>query len=169
MKVVQELVAYFDRRGKLSRRQLRRLLEQDAVASEAPTNMHGLCETVGATYYFRVTGATEGQLWGTEIYSGDSTIGAAAVHAGLLKPGGDGRPAGDRGHATGEVPGHRQEWRDQHRIRALSVRLEAVGDLIAGATPPRKSRTSYPGRDMPTTPMNVRSWGVSSTDRCNIF
>ena len=28
MKVVQELVAYFDRRGKLSRRQLRRLLEQ---------------------------------------------------------------------------------------------------------------------------------------------
>ena len=50
-------------------------------------NMHGLCEMVGATYYFRVTGVTEGQLWGTDIYSGDSTIGAAAVHAGLLKPG----------------------------------------------------------------------------------
>jgi hypothetical protein len=87
MKVVQELVAYFDRRGKLSRRQLRRVLEESFVASEAPTNMHGLCETVGAIYYFRVTGVTEGQLWGTDIYSGDSTIGAAAVHAGLLKPG----------------------------------------------------------------------------------
>jgi hypothetical protein len=87
MKVVQELVAYFDRRGKLSRRQLRRLLEQNQVASDAPTSMHGLCETVGATYYFRVTGVTEGQLWGTDIYSGDSTIGAAAVHAGLLQPG----------------------------------------------------------------------------------
>jgi len=87
MKVVQELVAYFDRRGKLSRRQLRRLLEQNAIASDAPTNMHGLCETVGTTYYFRVTGISEGQLWGTDIYSGDSTIGAAAVHAGLLKPG----------------------------------------------------------------------------------
>ena len=87
MKVVQELVAYFDRRGKLSRRQLRRLLEQHSVASDAPTNMHGLCETAGTTYYFRVTGVTEGQLWGTDIYSGDSTIGAAAVHAGLLKPG----------------------------------------------------------------------------------
>ena len=87
MKVVQELIAYFDRGGKLSRRQLRRLLEQSSVASNAPTNMHGLCETVGATYYFRVTGVTEGQLWGTDIYSGDSTIGAAAVHAGLLKPG----------------------------------------------------------------------------------
>jgi hypothetical protein len=87
MKVVQDLVAYFDRQGKLSRRQLRRLLEQHSVASDAPTNMHGLCETVGSTYYFRVTGVTEGQLWGTDIYSGDSTIGAAAVHAGLLRPG----------------------------------------------------------------------------------
>ena len=87
MKVMHDLVAYFDRRKKLSRRQLRKLLEQNFVASEAPANMHGLCETVGATYYFRVTGVTEGQLWGTDIYSGDSTIGAAAVHAGLLKPG----------------------------------------------------------------------------------
>ncbi|MBB3810570.1 LCCL domain-containing protein [Pseudochelatococcus contaminans] len=87
MKVVQELVAYFDQRGKLSRRQLRKLLEQNCVASDAPANMHGLCESVGATYYFRVTGVTEGQLWGTDIYSSDSIIGAAAVHAGLLKPG----------------------------------------------------------------------------------
>jgi len=87
MKVVQELIAYFDRGGKLSRRQLRKLLQESSVASDAPTNMHGLCETVGTTYYFRVTGVTEGQLWGTDIYSGDSTIGAAAVHAGLLKPG----------------------------------------------------------------------------------
>ncbi len=87
MKVVQELVAYFDRRGKLTRQQLRKLLEQNMVASDAPTSMHGLCDVVGATYYFRVTGVTEGQLWGTDVYSRDSTIGAAAVHAGLLKPG----------------------------------------------------------------------------------
>lgn len=87
MKVVQDLVAYFDKRGKLSRRQLKTLLEQNSIASDAPTNMHGLCEKVGAVYYFRVTGVLEGQLWGTDIYSGDSTIGAAAVHMGLLKPG----------------------------------------------------------------------------------
>lgn len=87
MKVVQDLVAYFDRQGKLSRRQLRTLLDKNAIASDAPTNMHGLCEKVGATYYFRVTGVAEGQIWGTDIYSGDSTIGAAAVHMGLLKPG----------------------------------------------------------------------------------
>jgi hypothetical protein len=87
MKVVQELVAYFDRRGKLSRKELRKLLEQGLIASDAPPSMHGLCDAVGAVYYFRVTGVTEGQLWGTDTYTRDSTLGAAAVHAGLLKAG----------------------------------------------------------------------------------
>lgn len=87
MKVIQELVGYFDRNGKLTRRQLRKILDQDYVASDAPNNMHGLCDTVGATYYFRITGVTDGQVWGTDIYTRDSSLGAAAVHAGLLKPG----------------------------------------------------------------------------------
>ena len=87
MKAVQELVAYFDRRGKISRRMLKQLLEQNYVASEAPSNMHGLCDVVGATYYFRITGALEGQVWGTDTYTRDSSLSAAAVHTGLLKPG----------------------------------------------------------------------------------
>ena len=66
MKVVQELVAYLDHRGKLSRKQLKKLLEQNYVASDAPSGMHGLCDTVGATYYFRIRGVLEGQVWGTD-------------------------------------------------------------------------------------------------------
>jgi LCCL domain len=87
MKVVQELVTYFDRRGKLSRRQLRKILDQNQVAADAPTSMHGLCDITGAVHYFRITGVTEGQVWGTGTYTLDSRLGAAAVHAGLLKPG----------------------------------------------------------------------------------
>jgi hypothetical protein len=87
MKVVQDLVAYFDRRGKLSTRQLRTLLVKNQVATDAPSNMHGLCDTTGAVYYFRVTGVAEGQVWGTDTYTRDSSLGAAAVHCGLLKPG----------------------------------------------------------------------------------
>jgi hypothetical protein len=87
MKAVQELVAYFDRKGQLSSRQLKRLLEKNYVAADAPSGMHGLCGTVGATYYFRVTGQLEGTVWGTDVYTRDSNIGAAAVHAGLVKPG----------------------------------------------------------------------------------
>jgi LCCL domain len=41
---------------------------------------------VGATYYFRIKGVTEGQVWGTDTYTRDSSLAAAAVHAGLLKP-----------------------------------------------------------------------------------
>jgi LCCL domain len=87
MKVVQELVGYFDRRGQLSPRQLRTLLDTNKIAADAPANMSGLCDTTGAVFYFRVTGLAEGQVWGTDIYTRDSILGAAAVHAGLLKPG----------------------------------------------------------------------------------
>jgi hypothetical protein len=86
MKVVQELVAYFDRRGELSRPHLRKLLDQGFLAADAPATMIDLCDPVGATFYFRVQGATEGSLWGTDTYTGDSALGLAAVHAGLVKP-----------------------------------------------------------------------------------
>lgn len=86
MKVVQELVNYFDRRGELSPKQLRALLDQGFLAAEAPANMIELGQDVGANYYFRVKGETEGQVWGTDIYTGDSMLSVAVVHAGIVKP-----------------------------------------------------------------------------------
>ncbi len=87
MKVIQELVAYFERRGRLTRAQIRKLLDQDLLAADAPLNMLNLCDPIGATYYFRVTGDATGSVWGTDVYTGDSAIAAAAVHAGLVKVG----------------------------------------------------------------------------------
>ena len=87
MKVVQELVAYFDRRGKLNAAQIRSLLDSGYLAADAPSNMLDLVEPVGATYYFRVTGKSEGPLWGTDVYTGDSALAVAAVHAGHVKVG----------------------------------------------------------------------------------
>ena len=87
MKVIQELVAYFDRRGKLSRTQVRSLLDSGYLAADAPPTMQDHAQPVGSTWYFRVIGATEGQLWGTDVYTGDSSLALAAVHAGLVKPG----------------------------------------------------------------------------------
>ena len=54
MKAVQELVSYFDRRGKLSERQIRKLLDGGFLAADAPINMVDLSDDIGATYYFRV-------------------------------------------------------------------------------------------------------------------
>jgi len=87
MKVIQELVAYFERRGRLTPAQIRKLLDQGLLAGDAPANMLNLCDPIGATYYFRVTGGSTGPLWGTDVYTGDSAIAVAAVHAGLVKPG----------------------------------------------------------------------------------
>jgi beta-lactamase regulating signal transducer with metallopeptidase domain len=42
-------------------------------------------------YSLYITGTTEGTVWGTNVYTDDSTVGAAAVHAGLLKNGESGQ------------------------------------------------------------------------------
>lgn len=87
MKVVQELVAYFDRRGQLSKKEVRQLLDKGYLAADAPPHMLELGSSIGTSYYFRVRGETEGPLWGTDVYTGDSALAVAAVHAGLVKPG----------------------------------------------------------------------------------
>jgi LCCL domain len=87
MKAVQELVSYFDRRGKLLARKIRKLLDGGFLAADAPPNMVELGDDIGATFYFRVCGSADEPVWGTDIYAGDSALATAAVHAGLVKPG----------------------------------------------------------------------------------
>jgi LCCL domain len=87
MKVIQELIGYFDRRGKLTREQIDKLLKQGLLAADAPGNMVGLCKQVGKTFYMRVLGEEVGTVWGTDVYTGDSALAAAAVHAGAVKLG----------------------------------------------------------------------------------
>ena len=86
MKVIQELVAHFERLHKLTPEEIRALLDQGLLASDAPARMQDLCDAPGTTYYFRVTGASDGSIWGTDVYTGDSRLATAAVHAGAVKP-----------------------------------------------------------------------------------
>jgi hypothetical protein len=87
MKVIQELVAHFERQNRLSNDDIKALLDQGLLASDAPARIQDLCDTPGTTYYFRVTGASDGSIWGTDVYTGDSSLALAAVHAGAVKPG----------------------------------------------------------------------------------
>jgi beta-lactamase regulating signal transducer with metallopeptidase domain len=57
------------------------VVEHDA--SDLTTYRHRVGETVAVT----VTGSRSGPVWGTDIYTDDSSLGTAAVHAGLLQPG----------------------------------------------------------------------------------
>ncbi len=44
----------------------------------------------GNTVYVRLTGSTEGRVWGSGVYTLDSGLAAAAVHSGALAPGQNG-------------------------------------------------------------------------------
>ena len=60
---------------------------QFAGNTKAPPAPNGLPAAVGDFFYFEVTGAVQGAVWGTEIYTIDSQLSAVAVHAGVLKIG----------------------------------------------------------------------------------
>jgi hypothetical protein len=81
--------------------------EETANVLPDPGNLNTLLGQVGKVYAFRVSGARQGGagmgglpaapgfgpfaaasfVWGTDIYTLDSTLALAAVHAGVLKPG----------------------------------------------------------------------------------
>ncbi len=49
------------------------------------TNMTGLQSRIGETIYVVIRGSASGTVWGTDIYTADSHLGAAAVHAGMVR------------------------------------------------------------------------------------
>jgi len=62
-----------------------KLAEKNAAPD--PGNLTGVQNPIGKTFYFRVTGSATGQIWGTDVYTADSNLATAAVHAGVLSPG----------------------------------------------------------------------------------
>ncbi len=51
------------------------------------SNLNEYRDRVGQTFSFMVTGNTEGPVWGTDIYTDDSNLAVAAVHAGAINIG----------------------------------------------------------------------------------
>ncbi len=57
----------------------------DVIA--APSNLTGYRSRVGQTFQLSLTGASSGSLWGTDVYTDDSSVARAAVHAGIVAVG----------------------------------------------------------------------------------
>jgi hypothetical protein len=87
MKAIHQLIAYFEERGKIGRGQMEQLMAKGYWAPYTSADLRSLEKNVGHSYFFQVTGETHGPLWGTDVYTSDSNLGTAAVHAGLLRPG----------------------------------------------------------------------------------
>jgi LCCL domain len=52
-----------------------------------PGTVQNLRGQAAKTFLFQVTGNANGAIWGTDVYTDDSALATAAVHAGLLKDG----------------------------------------------------------------------------------
>ena len=52
-----------------------------------PGDLSGYRGQNGTILTFEVTGSLSGSVWGEEVYTDDSQLGAVAVHAGVLQPG----------------------------------------------------------------------------------
>ena len=67
--------------------------DTEAVAVEPknvmayPGNLTALHNQIGKTFYIRVTGGPGGSVWGADVYTSDSTLATAAVHAGAVQAG----------------------------------------------------------------------------------
>jgi hypothetical protein len=53
----------------------------------APVNLSDFSNQTGQVFQFEVRGSTRGAIYGTDVYTTDSTLAMAAVHAGVLKDG----------------------------------------------------------------------------------
>src|SRR5262245_4124233 len=58
-----------------------------AAAAPDPGTVVNLRGQNGKVFYFEVTGAQKGAVWGTDVYTDDSSLAVVAVHASVLKVG----------------------------------------------------------------------------------
>jgi hypothetical protein len=63
---------------------------QKIFGFDDPTVLGRIRTSPGNTVYVRLTGSTEGRVWGSGVYTLDSGLAAAAVHSGALAPGQNG-------------------------------------------------------------------------------
>ena len=87
MKAIEQLINYFEARGRLNARQVEEFLARGYGSRYTGADLPSLEKQVGQSFYFQATGANNGRLWGTDVYTSDSDLAVASVHAGVLRPG----------------------------------------------------------------------------------
>src|SRR6266853_1557294 len=90
MKAIQQLIAYFEARGQLTRTQIEQFVSLGYWGQYTPGELRTLERQIGHSFYFQVAGDVIGPLWGTDVYTSDSDLGTACVHAGALQIGQEG-------------------------------------------------------------------------------
>jgi ElaB/YqjD/DUF883 family membrane-anchored ribosome-binding protein len=92
LETLRPLQAAYVKEGKLDealaiRDRLRRLRVRLANVRPDPGMLVDIDGEEGSEMLFEVTGSTDGAVWGTDVYTNDSSLSTAAVHAGALRNG----------------------------------------------------------------------------------
>lgn len=61
-----------------------RTLKLGGTPGGDPGNLLGYTANIGEVFFFEVMGATGGTIYGTDVYTADSSLATAAVHSGAL-------------------------------------------------------------------------------------
>lgn len=97
-----------------------------------------LRSSLGQVFLFEITGTTEGNIWGSDVYTDDSNIAKAAVHAGILEPGETGivktiilpgmtqYEASDRNGVKSNPFGN---WAGSYRLETYTPAMDAIPTL----------------------------------------
>lgn len=108
-----------------------------APAPPGPDSLTGLATKIGDTHLFTVTGANRGIIWGTDVYTIDSNLAAAAVHAGALASGETGVVKVTMLESQAEHVGTLRHGILSHRWPRyrMSFRVERVAPVLRVAPP----------------------------------
>jgi hypothetical protein len=105
-----------------------------SIALPDPGDLSGFRGQDGTTLAFTVTGDANGAIWGDGIYTDDSPLATAAVHAGLLRPGETGLvgveilPGQDDyagAERNGVASGRYGSWAGSYRVLPLSSKASS--------------------------------------------
>lgn len=87
MKAIHQIISFLHERGRLRDDQLKELVKKGYWGQYKSSDLRLLEKKIGQSFPFEVTGDGLGPLWGTDIYTSDSNLGTACVHAGVLQVG----------------------------------------------------------------------------------
>ena len=146
VEALQKLQDAYTRAGKLDealaiRERVRELTVEMVGAQPEPDTLTTFRGQINKVLFFEVTGRQDGSVWGTGVYTDDSDLSTAAVHAGLLREGQkgivrvtilDGQNAYRGSTQNGIASYDYRNWPGSYRVEAVTIspQRKAVGRVV---------------------------------------